>query len=91
MAFGGHPSCAQHFVSVFTETIDWHAGDDAQFWSVLPITAPEEARLVEQQSSVTENILDALGPGRRCLRVDHPSGGEKEIYWGTGLFVLFHD
>jgi hypothetical protein len=85
------PGCAQHFVSVFTETIDWEDGDDPQFWTLLPITRTEATDLVQQRDSLTETKLDALGPGRRCLRLDHPKAAERRIFWSTGMFVFSHD
>ena len=68
----GCPRCSQHFVSVFTEIIDWADGDDPQFWTVLPITAFESANLIKNRDSLTESTLEKLGPDRRCLRRDHP-------------------
>jgi hypothetical protein len=78
------PRCTQRFVSVFTETVDWADGDDPQFWTVLPITGREAADLVQQQHSLTETKLHALGPGRRCLRVEHPKAAPRRIFWRTG-------
>ena len=85
------PSCTQRFVSVFTETIDWTDGDDPQYWTVLPITSAEAAELVQQGDSLTEPMLEALGPGRPSLRRDYPKGGTRHIYWSTGISVGFHD
>ena len=78
------PSCTQRFVSAFSEMVDWTGGDDAQFWTLMPITAAEAVGLVQQGASLTEAKLAALGPGRRALRRDYPTGGEPRIYWGTG-------
>jgi hypothetical protein len=75
-------SCSQRFVSIFTEMVDWVDGDDPQYWTLLPVTAAEAAKLAEQGSSVTEMELNAFGPGRRCLRHDHPKGGPARSYWG---------
>jgi hypothetical protein len=83
--------CSQRFVSVFTEMIDWEAGEDPQSWSLLPITATEAANLLEDGSSLTEARLNSLGPGRRCLRHDNPKSGGPRLFWGTGLFVGMHD
>ncbi len=84
-------SCNQRFVSVFTETIDWVDGDDPQFWTLLPITEAEATELDQQRSSLNEAKLDALGPGRRCLKLDHPKGAERSIFWGSGMSVGLHD
>jgi hypothetical protein len=85
------PRCDQRFVSVFTETIDWVDGDDPQYWTVLPITEAEAADLARQGAALTEAGLHALGPGRRCLRLDHPNGAAGRIAWGTGLPLGPHD
>ena len=87
--------CTQRFVSVFTETVDWADGDDPQYWTLLPITGAEAADVVQQGDSLTETKLHALGPGRRCLRCDHPKANPKaaarRIFWGTGISVGPHD
>lgn len=85
------PRCAQRFVSVFTETIDWKDGDDSQYWTLLPITEAEAADLVKQRDSLTETKFNSLGPYRRSLRLDHPKAAPGRIFWGTGIFVRPHD
>ena len=85
------PGCAQQFVSVFTETIDWADGEDPQFWTLLPLTADEASDLVRQGSSLTEAALNALGKGRKCLRHDHPKGARARSFWATGMLVFPHD
>jgi len=85
------PECAQRFVSVFTETVDWADGDDPQYWTLLPITEAEADDLVQQRDSLTETRLDALGPGRRCLRRDYPKAARPRTFWGTGCSVGPHD
>ena len=85
------PRCAQRFVSVFTETVDWVDGDDPQYWTLMPITEAEAADLGRQRDSMTERTLNALGPGRRCLRLDHPKAAPRRIFWGTDISVGWHD
>ncbi len=85
------PRCPQRFISVFTETIDWVDGDDPQYWTLLPITAAEAADLVQQRASLPETMLNALGPGRRALRLDHPKASAPRLFWGTGIRVGWHD
>jgi hypothetical protein len=85
------PSCAQRFVSIFTESIDWKDGDDPQYWQLLPITEAEAVDLVRRRDSLTETTLNALGPGRRCLRRDHPKATEPSIFWVIGISVNQHD
>ena len=84
------PACSQRYVSVFTETIDWADGDDPQYTTRLPITEAEAAAL-ESSGSNIEARLNALGPGRRSLRRDHPKGGPLRTYWSTGFLVGPHD
>ena len=81
-------ACAQRFVSVFTEMIDWEDGDDSQSWSQIPITDEEQVRLSARPS---EAELERLGPGRRCLEHDHPTGESARTSWTNGLYVGRHD
>jgi len=81
-------ACSQRFISVFTETIDWADGEDPQYWTLLPITGEEAADI---SMLPAESKLNSLGPGRRCLRHDHPKGEEASIFWGTGIWVGPHD
>jgi hypothetical protein len=85
------PGCAQRFVSVFTETIDWVNGDDPQESALLPVTEAEDADLVQRRDSLTEADLNWVGSGRRCLRRDCPSGAAQRLFWGTGISVGRHD
>ena len=85
------PRCTQRFVSIFTETVDWEDGEDPQYWTLLPITGAEADDLIQQRDSLTETKLDALGPGRRSLRRDHPKAAARRIFWGTGIAVGPHD
>jgi hypothetical protein len=85
------PRCAQRFVSVFTETIDWVNGDDPQDSTLLPITEAEDADLVQRGASLTEADLNWVGSGRRSLRRDCPSGAAQRIFWGKGISVGRHD
>jgi hypothetical protein len=74
-------SCTQQFVSVLRETIDWVGGDDAQFWTLMPITAEEAVDLIRQGSSVSDATLSGVGPSRRTLHRDYPTGEVPRIYW----------
>src|SRR5512145_807791 len=81
-------ACAQRFVSVFTETIDWKEGDDAQFWSLMPITDAERTCL---SATPSETELNRLGFGRQCLKHDHPTGERADTRWGFWVGVGRHD
>lgn len=84
-------SCAQAFVAVFTETIDWRASDDAQDWTLLPLTSAEAATLIQRAGALSETELETLAPTRRSLRRDHPTGKEASVFWGRGIRVGRHD
>ena len=84
------PSCAQQFLNVFTETIDWAAGEDPQYWTTLPLTAPEAADLVGR-SGISEADIAFMAPGRRSLRRDYPKDELPRDYWGNGILVGPHD
>lgn len=85
------PACSQRFVSVFTETIDWADGEDPQYWTVMPITAVEAAGLTRLCGALTETELNALSPGRRSLRHDHPKAAAPRSFWDVGISVGWHD
>ena len=83
--------CAQHFVSVFTETLDWVAGNDPQEWTLLPVLPGEVQALLAQGAALDEHALEALGPVRRSLRRSSPNDSPTETYWSCGLRVGWHD
>lgn len=85
------PNCAQRFVSVFTETIDWQDGEDPQYWTLMPITASEALDLAREGASLTEATLTTLGRDRKCLQHDHPKGADARSSWGLGIDVGPHD
>jgi hypothetical protein len=85
------PRCAQRFLSVFTETIDWVDGDDPQCSSLLPLTGAETDDLARHGDSLNESSLQGLGSGRRCLVRDSPKGAAPRNFWVTGLCMGPHD
>ena len=85
------PSCDQRYVSIFTELIDWQDGEDSQYWTLMPVTNAEAEDLIQQETSLNEERLNALGPERRCLRRDHPKTGSPQEFWGRGVLVGPHD
>ena len=85
------PGCDQRYVSIFTEMIDWEDGNDPQYWTLLPITVAEAEGLIQQEASLNEMSLNALGRGRRCLRRDHPKEGPPQLFWGSGILIGPHD
>ena len=85
------PGCDQRYVSIFTEMIDWEDGEDPQYWTLMPITEAEAKGLIQQETSLNEESLNALGPGRRCLRRHHPKAEPPQVFWARGVFVGPHD
>ncbi|HEX8450842.1 MAG TPA: hypothetical protein VF647_02030 [Longimicrobium sp.] len=85
------PRCAQRYVSIFTETIDWTDGEDPQYWTLLPITAAEADGLIQRAASLDETTLNALGPERRSLRRDSPKDKPPRVFWESGILVGPHD
>jgi hypothetical protein len=83
-------ACGQVFLSLFAERIDWAGGEDAQSWTVLPLTEEEVAGLT-RDGPPGEGAIAALGVGRRSLRREHPSDGPLRVFWGRGVRVEDHD
>jgi hypothetical protein len=85
------PHCAQRYVSVFTEMIDWEGGEDPQYWTLLPISGGEAEGLIQQAASLNEVTLNALGRERRSLRRDYTKDEPPRVYWGSGILIGPHD
>ena len=85
------PRCAQRYVSIFTETVDWAEGNDPQNWTLMPITEAEAEGLIQRWASLDETSLNTLGRGRRSLQRDHPKAGSPRVFWGSGVLVGLHD
>lgn len=83
------PICAQRFVSVFTERIDWLGGDDPQAWTVLPISQAE-AQLLLFSERIEASLAD-LAPDRRALCRLYPTERGENTFWSVGIFVGLHD
>jgi hypothetical protein len=75
VTISGCPRCAQRFVRIFTEFVDWSGGDDAQHWDVLPVSEEEARELAAQGEDVSLTQIEALSDGRRHLQVDYPTSG----------------
>jgi hypothetical protein len=80
--------CAQPFLWVMTEIVDWSGGDDAQYRRVVPLTESEaETFLKSGEPSVA--MIESLGGDRRYLRQDWPTGKKKpRVTWATGPLQL---
>ncbi|MEU9045303.1 MULTISPECIES: hypothetical protein [unclassified Kitasatospora] len=77
-------ACAQRFVWIFTESVDWMGGDDAQYVTVMPLTTAEATGLVS--GTLRPHDLGALGRDRRRLEHDWPTGGPAGLHWNSGTF-----
>ena len=84
-------ACAQRFLSLFTETIDWTEGEYPQAWTVMPITPAEAAALTDRAAAVTEASLGTLGRDLRTLRHEYPKDQPRRTFWGRGFVVGPHD
>ncbi len=81
------PHCAQQFLSVFGEIIDWADGEDPQETVLIPVT-PAEA---EQCRRDAVGSISNLGTGRRSLHRVWPKGALAETKWAVGVWLPPHD
>jgi hypothetical protein len=77
-------ACAQRFVHVFTEFVDWADGDDPQYTDLLPVTDEEAARLASQGEQVDLGAIEAMGAARRRLVMSFPKGGPRHVFFTVG-------
>ncbi|MGH9553470.1 MAG: hypothetical protein ACRD3W_29075 [Terriglobales bacterium] len=68
--------------------IDWNAGDDAQYWSLLPITKAESDELNSASEDEIQSTLEKLGSNRTYLVVDYPTGKPPRIGWSNGPLII---
>jgi hypothetical protein len=85
--------CAQHFLSLFCERVDWAEGDDPQTTVMVPVSEGEVQRLKTANVAIDENaILEILANERRFLYHDMPKGAADTLAWKTRpLFIPGHD
>lgn len=84
-------SCAQRFLSVFTESIDWEHGEDPSFRTVLPLTDEEVSRLKSAYRQTVETLLYGLDSNRQSLCRDWPKDAEATNFWSRGIKPHPHD
>lgn len=82
--------CAQIYLQVMTETVDWQDGDDPSYRTVVPITGEDRAYLVFM-SPPPKQMMEAMCRGRKSLQCDSPKGAESTVFWGEGLRIGPHD
>lgn len=83
-------SCAQRYLQVTTETVDFEDGEDPIHRTLIPIDDAERAALMASKPLST-SVIEAIGVGRRSLRYDWPKGKEPSASWGAGVQVGEHD
>ena len=84
------PSCAQHYLQVTTETVDWNDGQDPISRTIIPIDDAERTELTSSKP-LDANVIERVGVGRQSLRFDWPKNQAPSTYWVTGIRVGDHD
>ncbi|HRK57316.1 MAG TPA: hypothetical protein PLQ67_07320 [Burkholderiaceae bacterium] len=84
------PACAQRYLQVTTETIDWQGGEDPVDRTIIPIDDGEHAQLITSKP-LDARVIEAVGSAKRSLRYHWPKGQSPSHYWGVGLRVGPHD
>ena len=85
--------CAQSFLTMFCEYVDWADGDDPQRWLAVPVTEDEVRRLRTANVAADENaILGIVTDERRFLFHDMPKGTSATLTWMTRVpYIPGHD
>ena len=84
------PVCAQRYLQVTTEQVDWADGDDPVSRTIIPLDEVEYGQLTDCESP-TVSLIEGVGLNRRSLRFDWFKEAEPSIYWSTGVLVGPHD
>ncbi|HTJ72924.1 MAG TPA: hypothetical protein VL551_35630 [Actinospica sp.] len=79
-------ACGQHFISIFTEYVDWEYSEDDQYRTLMPLTEQEAADLRSRAASVHD--VGDLGRTRRYVESSWPSRTAKTIRWTSGAFEV---
>ena len=74
--------CGQKFVWIFSESVDWEGGEDAQRRSIVPLADGEA-------ESLDVRALPALGDGRRYLETWWPTDTrDQKVGWTTSALPM---
>jgi hypothetical protein len=84
----GCPYCAQNYVWVFCETIDWADGDDPQEWLLVPVTAVEAQRFIVAGEPGAAEVLGNLVPRHYLRRRFGRQDDVPTAQWVTGAVIL---
>lgn len=84
-------ACDQLFLWIFTERIDYVAGNDPQCWSVLAISQDEARQMIAAGDQLDLDVLSRLGLRRRFLRDDSPALGPRSCGYVYGQLIGPHD
>ena len=86
------PRCGATWLAIFTELIDWNAGDDAQAWLCVRVSDDELGPLRAASEDERERVLHGMNLSRRHLAWVHPRGNSESVSWKDGrLVILPHD
>ncbi len=80
-------ACAQFFLQVTIERVDWQDGEDPIQRTVMPMSGAEGVELL-RQCPPSETAIEAVGIDRCALRYDWLKGEKPIVRWSTGLRVL---
>lgn len=84
----------QPFLYLFTETINWHGGDDDIDRTFFPLTTEEKTWLLEKNEQLTEADVNALGEKCTTRRSLHSKNKLREgapvAWWGSGIRIEMH-
>lgn len=83
--------CGRHYLSVFTEIVDWTGGDDSQLHQIIEID-PILASHLASRGDLDEDALNDLAIHGRIVAWSHPASGIEAIRSYVGPFLVpFHD
>lgn len=76
-------ACAQHYLQVTTETVDWLDGDDPVHRVFTPLTLAECDGL-RAMGTPSPAVLQALAGTKDSLHFDWPKGQDPSTFWRGG-------
>lgn len=81
-------SCAQDYVWIFCELIDWADGNDPQEWLVVPVTPTEAHRLASAGELGVGAALGGLSARRYLRRWFGRQDEVPQACWASGVVLL---
>lgn len=80
--------CGQKWCVVFTERVDWRAGEDDQTWVCVPLTVDQVRGLQNSETDKRASYLQVVTKGRRFLVREFPTGGCISAWWRDSGFAI---